>query len=282
MPSIISVMLRSAPQARLEARRAAMQRRARPQRAVTIGPEQAILRMNEVPGGISIVTSGRSGHRLGDPAPAARDRRGDGRGDAAHLLFADPQFEPRFLDRDLRSRRPAHRAGRARADPCRRAALGGARGDRVLPRRHPPGRRLPAERPLSRRQPPARPHRLRAGVRRATSRCFWSINRAHQSDIGGATHGAYNAAATEIWQEGIRITPLQLYDRGEVRRDVLRDDRDQRPPPARFPRRPRGDDRLGACRRAAPAGAGRRIRLGDDASRRSKRCSTAPSARPAR
>jgi N-methylhydantoinase B len=50
---------------------------------------------------------------------------------------------------------------------------------------------------------------------------FWSINRAHQSDIGGATHGAYNAAATEIWQEGIRITPLKLYDRGEVRRDLL-------------------------------------------------------------
>jgi len=50
---------------------------------------------------------------------------------------------------------------------------------------------------------------------------FWSINRAHQSDIGGATHGAYNAAATDIWQEGIRITPLRLYDRGEVRRDVL-------------------------------------------------------------
>jgi N-methylhydantoinase B len=50
---------------------------------------------------------------------------------------------------------------------------------------------------------------------------FWSINRAHQSDIGGATHGAYNAAATDIWQEGIRITPLRLYDRGQVRRDVL-------------------------------------------------------------
>ena len=50
---------------------------------------------------------------------------------------------------------------------------------------------------------------------------FWSINRAHQSDIGGATHGAYNASATDIWQEGIRITPLRLYDRGEVRRDVL-------------------------------------------------------------
>ncbi|HEX3536995.1 MAG TPA: hydantoinase B/oxoprolinase family protein [Stellaceae bacterium] len=50
---------------------------------------------------------------------------------------------------------------------------------------------------------------------------FWAINRAHQSDIGGATHGAYNASATEIWQEGLRITPLKLYDRGEVRRDVM-------------------------------------------------------------
>ena len=50
---------------------------------------------------------------------------------------------------------------------------------------------------------------------------FWSINRAHHSDIGGATHGAYNAAATEIWQEGLRIPPLKLYDRGQVRQDVL-------------------------------------------------------------
>jgi N-methylhydantoinase B len=50
---------------------------------------------------------------------------------------------------------------------------------------------------------------------------FWSINRAHQSDIGGATHGAYNPGATEIWQEGIRVTPLKLYDKGELRDDVL-------------------------------------------------------------
>jgi len=50
---------------------------------------------------------------------------------------------------------------------------------------------------------------------------FWSINRAHQHDIGGATHGTYNPAATEIWQEGIRITPLKLYDGGHVRDDVL-------------------------------------------------------------
>jgi len=51
---------------------------------------------------------------------------------------------------------------------------------------------------------------------------FWTINRAHHSDIGGATHGAYNASATEIWQEGLRIPPLRLYSRGEQHKDMLR------------------------------------------------------------
>ena len=50
---------------------------------------------------------------------------------------------------------------------------------------------------------------------------FWSLNRSHQSDIGGATHGAYNAAATEIWHEGLRIPPLKLYDAGALREDLL-------------------------------------------------------------
>lgn len=51
---------------------------------------------------------------------------------------------------------------------------------------------------------------------------FWAINRAHHSDIGGATHGAYNAAAREIWQEGLRIPPMRLYDRRKLREDVMR------------------------------------------------------------
>lgn len=50
---------------------------------------------------------------------------------------------------------------------------------------------------------------------------FWTVNRAHQSDIGGATHGAYNAAATEIWQEGLRVPPIRLYDKGVIRTDLL-------------------------------------------------------------
>lgn len=50
---------------------------------------------------------------------------------------------------------------------------------------------------------------------------FWTVNRAHHSDVGGATHGAYNAAATEIWHEGLRIPPLRLYERGQARRDLM-------------------------------------------------------------
>ena len=50
---------------------------------------------------------------------------------------------------------------------------------------------------------------------------FWSVVRAHHSDIGGATHGAYNPAATEIWQEGLRIPPIRLTENGILREDLL-------------------------------------------------------------
>jgi N-methylhydantoinase B len=50
---------------------------------------------------------------------------------------------------------------------------------------------------------------------------YWTIVRAHQGDIGGATHGGYNPGATEIWQEGLRIPPLRLYESGVLRPDVL-------------------------------------------------------------
>jgi N-methylhydantoinase B len=51
---------------------------------------------------------------------------------------------------------------------------------------------------------------------------FWSVVRAHQSDIGGATHGGYNPGATEIWQEGLRVPPIRLGENGELREDLLR------------------------------------------------------------
>ena len=52
-------------------------------------------------------------------------------------------------------------------------------------------------------------------------RLLWTIVRAHQSDIGGATHGAYNPDATEIFQEGLRVPPIKLYEAGKLRDDLL-------------------------------------------------------------
>jgi N-methylhydantoinase B len=52
-------------------------------------------------------------------------------------------------------------------------------------------------------------------------RLLWTIVRAHQSDIGGATHCAYNPAATEIYQEGLRVPPIKLYEAGKLRDDLL-------------------------------------------------------------
>jgi N-methylhydantoinase B len=50
---------------------------------------------------------------------------------------------------------------------------------------------------------------------------FLCVVRAHQSDIGGATHGGYNPGATEIWQEGIRIPPIRLGEHDTLREDLV-------------------------------------------------------------
>ncbi len=50
---------------------------------------------------------------------------------------------------------------------------------------------------------------------------FWSVVRGHQSDIGGSTHGGYNPAATDIWQEGLRVPPIRLTEGGVVREDLV-------------------------------------------------------------
>ena len=47
-------------------------------------------------------------------------------------------------------------------------------------------------------------------------------NRGHQSDTGGGAPGGFNSAATEIYQEGLRIPPLRLVEAGNPRKDVWR------------------------------------------------------------
>jgi len=48
----------------------------------------------------------------------------------------------------------------------------------------------------------------------------WSATKGHMADIGGAVRGGYNPAATEVWQEALRIPAVKIYDRGKLREDV--------------------------------------------------------------
>src|ERR1044071_3686457 len=86
-------------------------------------------------------------------------------------------------------------------------------------------------------------------------RLLWTIVRAHQSDIGGGPHGAYNPAATEIWQGGRRIPPIKLYEAGKLRDDLF----DMLALNVRNPREFRGD--LSAMLGAAHLGERRLSRL---------------------
>jgi len=48
----------------------------------------------------------------------------------------------------------------------------------------------------------------------------WAACKGHQADVGGAVPGGYNPQAREVWQEGIRITPVKIYEKGVLRKDV--------------------------------------------------------------
>ncbi len=50
---------------------------------------------------------------------------------------------------------------------------------------------------------------------------FFPAVRAHFIEVGGPVPGGYNSAATEIWQEGFRLAPMKICEKGEMRRDVL-------------------------------------------------------------
>ena len=147
----------------------------------------------------------RGGRRSGlRRRPAGRRRHGGG--DAAHLVLPDTQLEPELLHRDHRRRGrlvaqaeyiPVH----VGAMPASVLATLEAFGDAIHPGdvflRNDPyfgGSQLPD---LTACLPVFVGERL----------LCWALNRAHHSDIAGATPGAYHASATEIWQEGLRAPP---------------------------------------------------------------------------
>ncbi|MEM4384887.1 MAG: hydantoinase B/oxoprolinase family protein [Candidatus Caldarchaeum sp.] len=45
--------------------------------------------------------------------------------------------------------------------------------------------------------------------------------RAHWVDVGGITAGSYSSAATEIYQEGLRIPPSKIVKRGRINKELL-------------------------------------------------------------
>ncbi|MFK7942474.1 MAG: hydantoinase B/oxoprolinase family protein [Paracoccaceae bacterium] len=49
----------------------------------------------------------------------------------------------------------------------------------------------------------------------------WLASVGHWHDVGGNVPGNYNPAATESFQEGFLLPPVKLYDRGELRQDVI-------------------------------------------------------------
>lgn len=49
----------------------------------------------------------------------------------------------------------------------------------------------------------------------------YAASRAHHADIGGKSPGSVAGDATEIFQEGLRIPPIRLWERGALRGDLM-------------------------------------------------------------
>ena len=70
--------------------------------------------------------------------------------------------------------------------------------------------------------------------------------RSHWADVGGMTPGSYSGLATSIFQEGLRIPPIKLYERGEPSSGIMKLIESN----MRLPEHRRGDLQamIGACR----------------------------------
>ncbi|HEY0939894.1 MAG TPA: hydantoinase B/oxoprolinase family protein [Steroidobacter sp.] len=71
----------------------------------------------------------------------------------------------------------------------------------------------------------------------------WTVNKAHWTEVGGATPGSVSTTATEIFQEGLRFTFVKLYDRGQLNQALVQIIRDN----VRLPDSTLGDMRAGVA-----------------------------------
>ena len=49
---------------------------------------------------------------------------------------------------------------------------------------------------------------------------FWAVTKGHQADLGGGGVAGYNPLAKTVWEEGLRLPPVKLYDRGSYQQDI--------------------------------------------------------------
>jgi N-methylhydantoinase B len=95
----------------------------------------------------------------------------------------------------------------------------------------------------------------------ADGRLFiFPVVRAHWGDVGGMSPGSLSGGATEIFQEGVRIPPIRIIDRGRPNESAL----DIIFANMRGPRERRGDYHamIGTCRKAAERVEGLAARYG--------------------
>src|SRR5207245_7518300 len=78
---------------------------------------------------------------------------------------------------------------------------------------------------------------------------LFPVVRAHWGDVGGMSPGSLSGRVTEIYQEGVRIPPIRVYERGRPNQAAL----DLIFANMRGPREREGDFRamIGTCRKAA-------------------------------
>jgi N-methylhydantoinase B len=50
---------------------------------------------------------------------------------------------------------------------------------------------------------------------------FWAVATGHQMDVGSPYNTSVPVQATDVWKEGLQISPLKLEERGRMRKDVL-------------------------------------------------------------
>ncbi len=49
----------------------------------------------------------------------------------------------------------------------------------------------------------------------------FTANRAHHADIGGGTPGSMSSLSTDVYQEGFRIPPVKLVEKGKTRKEIV-------------------------------------------------------------